>query len=50
MGLATAISAPKFVTATAPTRPTGIAAKGTISGRGSRGFGSTFKGLGRGGK
>jgi len=45
------VSAPKSVTAPAPPRPTGTAAKGTISGRSStKGFGSSFKGTGRGGK
>ena len=45
------VSAPKSVTAPAPARPTGTAAKGTISGRSStKGFGSSFKGTGRGGK
>lgn len=45
------VSAPKSVMAPAPSRPAGTAAKGTISGRSStRGFGSSFKGTGRGGK
>ncbi len=45
------VSVPKSVTAPAPARPAGTAAKGTISGRSStRGFGSSFKGTGRGGK
>jgi uncharacterized protein YgiB involved in biofilm formation len=45
------VTAPKSVTAPAPARPAGTAAKGTISGRSStRGFGSSFKGTGRGGK
>lgn len=44
-------SVPSSVTAPAPPRPSGTAAKGTISGRSSnKGFGSTFKGTGRGGK
>lgn len=33
----------------APARPAGVAAKGTLHGRGSSGFGSTFKATGRGG-
>lgn len=45
------VTTSKSVTAPAPSRPAGIAAKGTISGRSStRGFGSSFKGTGRGGK
>lgn len=45
------ISVPRSVTAPAPSRPPGTAAKGTISGRSSNtGFGSTFKGTGKGGK
>jgi uncharacterized protein YgiB involved in biofilm formation len=45
------VSISKAVTAPAPPRPSGTAAKGTISGRSSnKGFGSTFKGTGRGGK
>ena len=44
-------SVPSSVTAPAPPRPAGTAAKGTISGRSSNtGFGSTFKGTGKGGK
>ena len=44
------VKAPRHTTVTAPTRPKGKAARGTIKGRSSRGFGSTFKGTGRGGK
>ncbi len=45
------VQVPKHVTNPAPARPAGTAARGTISGRSSgRGFGSTFRGTGRGGK
>lgn len=44
------ITVPRHITTTAPTRPQGIAAKGTIKGRSSSGFGSTFKSSGKGGK
>lgn len=42
--------APAHTQVAAPPRPAGTAAKGTITGRGRQGFGSTFKGTGRGGK
>ena len=42
--------APKHTIIPAPKRPAGKAARGTIKGRGSRGFGSTYKSTGRGGK
>ena len=41
---------PRHTSAPAPQRPKGTAARGTVTGRGSRGFGSTFKGTGKGGK
>ncbi len=41
---------PRHTSAPAPQRPKGTAARGTVTGRGSRGFGSTYKGTGRGGK
>lgn len=41
---------PRHTTTPAPKRPTGKAARGTIKGRSSTGFGSTYKGTGRGGK
>lgn len=44
------VNAPRHTTAPAPTRPTGTAARGTIKGRGTQGFGSTYKSTGRGGK
>lgn len=44
------VQAPASTRTAAPPRPKGTAARGTVSGRGSRGFGSTFKGTGRGGK
>ncbi len=40
----------KTRTVTTPQRPTSSPARGGIKGRGSRGFGSTFKGTGRSGK
>lgn len=44
------VKAPRHTIVTAPKRPSGKAARGTIKGRSSRGFGSTFKSTGRGGK
>ncbi len=44
------VEAPRHTRATPPARPKGTAARGTITGRGSQGFGSTYKGTGRGGK
>ncbi|MEM8829877.1 MAG: DUF1190 domain-containing protein [Cyanobacteria bacterium P01_G01_bin.19] len=44
------VKVPRHTSAPAPQRPKGKAARGTIKGRGSKGFGSTFKGTGRGGK
>lgn len=44
------VKAPTYTQTAAPARPKGTAARGTVSGRGSKGFGSTFKGTGRGGK
>lgn len=44
------VNAPRYTTAPAPVRPPGTAARGTIKGRGSQGFGSTYKGTGSGGK
>ncbi len=44
------VNAPRYTAAPAPARPQGTAARGTIKGRGSQGFGSTYKGTGRGGK
>jgi uncharacterized protein YgiB involved in biofilm formation len=41
---------PRHTTFAAPSRPTGTAASGTIRGRSSQGFGSSFKSTGRGGK
>ena len=43
-------SVPRYTTQPAPKRPTGTAARGTIKGRSSRGFGSTYRSTGRGGK
>jgi uncharacterized protein YgiB involved in biofilm formation len=45
-----AVEVSRSTTVSAPQRPAGIAAKGTIRGRSSSGFGSTFKSTGRGGK
>ena len=42
--------APAHTRTAAPVRPKGTAARGTVSGRGNKGFGSTFRGTGRGGK
>jgi uncharacterized protein YgiB involved in biofilm formation len=44
------VSAPRHASFTAPTRPTGVSGSGTIRGRSSQGFGSSFKGTGFGGK
>lgn len=44
------VATPKHVGTGAPSRPKGHAAQGTVSGRSRSGFGSTFKGTGRGGK
>ena len=44
------VKAPLHTTVPAPPRPQGTAAKGTITGRGSQGFGSTYKSTGSGGK
>ncbi|MGB3766399.1 MAG: DUF1190 domain-containing protein [Phormidesmis sp.] len=44
------VTAPRHTAAPAPARPKGTAARGTIRGRGSQGFGSTYKSTGRGGK
>jgi uncharacterized protein YgiB involved in biofilm formation len=44
------VTAPRHSTFSAPAKPTGTAAKGTIRGRSSRGFGSSFKSTGSGGK
>lgn len=41
---------PRHSTFAAPARPSGTSGKGTIRGRSSRGFGSSFKSTGRGGK
>jgi uncharacterized protein YgiB involved in biofilm formation len=44
------VTAPRHTTFAAPSRPTGTSASGTIRGRSSQGFGSSFKSTGRGGK
>ena len=44
------VTAPRHTSLVAPQRPTGTAGRGTIKGRSSRGFGSTYKSTGRGGK
>lgn len=44
------VSVPQSTSFSAPSRPQGHAARGTITGRSSTGFGSTFKSTGRGGK
>ncbi len=44
------VIAPRHTTFAAPSRPTGTSASGTIRGRSSQGFGSSFKSTGRGGK
>jgi uncharacterized protein YgiB involved in biofilm formation len=44
------VTAPRHTTFAAPARPTGTSGTGTIRGRSSQGFGSSFKSTGRGGK
>ncbi len=44
------VSVPQHTRLAAPARPAGVAARGTITGRDTKGFGSTFKSTGRGGK
>jgi uncharacterized protein YgiB involved in biofilm formation len=44
------VSVPRHTSFTAPARPTGTSGSGTIRGRSSQGFGSSFKSTGRGGK
>jgi uncharacterized protein YgiB involved in biofilm formation len=44
------VSAPRHTSFSAPTRPAGVSGSGTIRGRSTQGFGSTFKGTGFGGK
>ncbi len=44
------VSVPRHTTFAAPARPTGTSGAGTIRGRSSQGFGSSFKSTGRGGK
>ena len=44
------VKAPAYTQTAAPVRPKGTAARGTVGGRSGKGFGSTFKGTGRGGK
>jgi uncharacterized protein YgiB involved in biofilm formation len=44
------VTVPRHTTFASPSRPTGTAGRGTISGRSSSGFGSSFKGTGSGGK
>jgi uncharacterized protein YgiB involved in biofilm formation len=44
------VSVPRHSTFSAPAKPTGNSAKGTIKGRSSSGFGSSFKSSGSGGK
>jgi uncharacterized protein YgiB involved in biofilm formation len=44
------VSVPRHTSVAAPQRPTGTAARGTITGRSSQGFGSTYKSTGTGGK
>jgi hypothetical protein len=44
------VQAPRHTTVLAPARPSGTTARGTIKGRSSQGFGSSFKSTGRGGK
>ena len=44
------VTTPRHTTFAAPSRPTGTSASGTIRGRSSQGFGSSFKSTGRGGK
>jgi uncharacterized protein YgiB involved in biofilm formation len=44
------VSVPRHSTFSAPPRPSGTAASGTIKGRSSQGFGSSYKSTGSGGK
>lgn len=44
------VSVPRHTTFAAPARPTGTSGAGTIKGRSSQGFGSSFKSTGDGGK
>ncbi len=44
------VSVPRHTSFTAPARPAGTSGSGTIRGRSSQGFGSSFKSTGRGGK
>lgn len=44
------VTVPRHTSFAAPARPTGTTARGTIKGRSSQGFGSSFKSTGRGGK
>lgn len=44
------VSVPERMNTFAPSRPQGFASRGTITGRSSRGFGSTYRGSGQGGK
>ncbi|WP_295620316.1 DUF1190 domain-containing protein [Chamaesiphon sp. GL140_3_metabinner_50] len=44
------VSVPRHTAFTAPARPAGTSGSGTIRGRSSQGFGSSFKSTGRGGK
>jgi uncharacterized protein YgiB involved in biofilm formation len=44
------VTVPRHTTFAAPTRPAGTSSSGTIKGRSSQGFGSSFKSTGSGGK
>lgn len=44
------VTVPRHTTFAAPSRPSGTSGRGTIRGRSSQGFGSSFKSTGRGGK
>lgn len=44
------VQVPRHTTVAAPSRPNGTTARGTIKGRSSQGFGSSFKSTGSGGK
>jgi hypothetical protein len=44
------VSVPRHTSFAAPSRPTGTSGSGTIRGRSSQGFGSSFKSTGSGGK
>jgi uncharacterized protein YgiB involved in biofilm formation len=44
------VQVPRHTTVSAPARPSGTTARGTIKGRSSQGFGSSFKSTGSGGK